>query len=97
MPRRTKPPSVTLTGFTYTLTGTTLTLIFTLSAAPSADFPVTLTISPTNPGGFPGLVTIPAGMTNYQVALIAPPGGGNVYTVTASAGGVNIASQMMLP
>jgi hypothetical protein len=58
--------------------------------------PVSLTVTPTNPG-LPASVTIPAGMASYEVSSVAPAGGGGMFTVTASAGGVSRAATLYLP
>ena len=103
------PAPATLSDFQYTLLDSrtvgsdglavdsvTLTLIFALTAPAATDVPVTLTVGPTVPGGFPPSVTIPAGTANYEVSLGAPDGTGT-FTVTASAGGVSRTVTLILP
>jgi hypothetical protein len=82
-----------------TITGYTIQLTFALTAAAPADTPVSLTVAPTNPGGFPASVTIPAGNANYSLAFQRTgklPGPGT-FTLTASVGGVSRTTTVYFP
>jgi hypothetical protein len=61
-----------------------LTLMFFLTDAPVADFPVTLKISPTYPGCIPESITIPAGSSSYQISMVVSPAAGSLYMLTAT-------------
>ncbi len=83
--------SVTLSRLDYSETGSrssigsrALTLMFFLTDAPVADFPVTLRISPTYPGFIPESVTIPAGSSSYQLSMVVSPVAGSLYRLTAT-------------
>ena len=83
--------SVTLSRLDYSETGSrssigsrALTLMFFLTDAPVADFPVTLRISPTYPGFIPESVTIPAGSSSYQISMVVSPVAGSLYRLTAT-------------
>jgi hypothetical protein len=91
------PASAVLSSFQCSMAHNIITLMFTLTAPAEADMPVNLTVTPTNPGGFPASVTIPAGMPSYGISFAAPAGGGGMFTVTASAGGVSRAATLYLP
>jgi hypothetical protein len=67
------PTTAALSTFNYSLIANTLTFIFTLTAPAPADLPVHLAYTPNNPG-FPVLITIPAGNTNYQMSIAVPMG-----------------------
>src|SRR5207249_3746663 len=84
-------PSVTLSRLDYRETGSrssigsrALTLMFFLTDAAVADFPVTLKISPTYPGFIPESVTIPAGNSSYQISMVVSPVAGSLYRLTAT-------------
>ena len=84
-------PSVTLSHLDYSETGSrssigsrVLTLMFFLTEAPVAEFPVTLRISPTYPGFIPESVIIPAGSSSYQISMVLPPVAGSLYMLTAT-------------
>jgi len=84
-------PSVTLSRLDYSETGSrssiggrALTLMFFLTDAPVADFPVTLRISPAYPGFVPESVTIPAGSSSYQISMVVSPVAGSLYRLTAT-------------
>ncbi len=84
-------PSVTLSRLDYRETGSrssigsrALTLMFFLTDAAVADFPVTLKISPTYPGFIPESVTIPAGSSSYQISMVVSPVAGSLYRLTAT-------------
>jgi len=84
-------PSVRLSRLDYSETGSrssigsrALTLMFFLTDAPVADFPVTLRISPTYPGFVPESVTIPAGSSSYQISMVVSPVAGSLYRLTAT-------------
>ena len=84
-------PSVTLSRLDYSETGSpssigspALTLMFFLTEAPAADFPVKLRVSPTHPGFIPELVTIPAGRSSYQISMVASPVRGSLYMLSAT-------------
>jgi hypothetical protein len=88
---KSSPPSVALSRLDYSETGgrssigsRALTLMFFLTDAPVADFPVTLRISPTYPGFIPESVTIPAGSSSYQISMVVPPVSGSLYRLTAA-------------
>jgi len=84
-------PSATLSRLDYSETGSrssigsrALTLMFFLTDAPVADFPVTLRVSPTHPGFIPESVTIPAGSSSYEISMVASPAHGGLYTLIAT-------------
>ena len=91
------PASAALSSFQCSVAHNTITLMFTLTAPAETDMPVSVTVTPTNPGGFPASVTIPGGMASYGFSFAAPAGGGGMFTLTASAGGVSRAALLYLP
>jgi hypothetical protein len=90
------PASAALSSFQCSVTSNILTLVFTLTAPAATDMPVSLTVTPTNPG-LPASVTIPAGNANYQISFSATPGAEGTFTLTASAGGVSQTATLYLP
>lgn len=62
----------------------TLTLMFFLTDTPVADFPLELKVAPLHPGFIPESVTIPAGRSSFQIAMVTSPVRGSLYSLTAT-------------
>src|SRR5262249_7003471 len=105
-PSTTMSPTPALSGFSQSIQtsggSVILTLTVTLTAAPTSDVLVLLTVAPSNPGGFPPSLTVPAGSTTAtdQIDLGAPgtfPGSGQSFTLTAQTGAVTRTVNVLLP